>query len=96
MQSLLPSLLSRLVSVLRESNSTGRYWVGASDFEEEGVFRWFHAAENVDAANWLDGGMPEGGKDQRCIQIGADGGNWVAHSCEFESRWGKCNGEFKE
>lgn len=77
--------LLRLVRALGRVNATGRYWVGASDFEEEGRFRWFHNGTDLDGANLA--GVPEGGKDQRCIQVGADGGSWVAHSCEFPSEF---------
>eukprot|EP00095_Tigriopus_kingsejongensis_P011670 maker-scaffold59_size442576-snap-gene-2.11 protein:Tk11670 transcript:maker-scaffold59_size442576-snap-gene-2.11-mRNA-1 annotation:"hypothetical protein KGM_20486" len=78
---------NRLVSVLKRSNSTGRYWVGASDFEEVGKFRWYHNGSELTTNNWLEGGMPEDDKDQRCIQVGADGGTWIAHSCEFTSQF---------
>ena len=75
----------KLVTALKLANSTGRYWVGASDLEEIGKFRWFHADKELKESNWHSGGKPEKGKDQRCIQIGSDGGSWQAHSCEFKS-----------
>lgn len=79
--------LDSLVEVLKKSNSSGRYWVGASDFEEEGEFRWFHNGSDVSSRNWIQGEIPDKEKDQRCIQVGARGGNWIAHSCEFLSRF---------
>ncbi len=32
--------MTRLVRALKKANATGRYWVGASDFEEGGKFRY--------------------------------------------------------
>ncbi len=78
--------LTRLVRVLKKANSTGRYWMGASDFEEGGKFRWFHNGTELDTAN-LDGMPDQDDKDQRCIQVGADGGSWLAHGCESPSKF---------
>ena len=60
--------LRRLVRVLRGANATGRYWVGASDFEEGGKFRWFHNGTELDTSN-LEGMPDQDDKDQRCIQV---------------------------
>ena len=75
----------KLADVLKTSNATGRYWVGASDFEEVGKFRWFHAGQEFHDFNWQMTEEPEESQEQRCIQIGADGGSWLAHSCDFLS-----------
>jgi len=68
--------------VLAGVNASGQYWVGASDFEEEGHFRWFHDGGELDASRLQ--GQPQMGLDQRCIQL-SSGGDWIASSCEFPS-----------
>lgn len=76
----------KLAKALKLTNSTGRYWVGASDFEEVGKFRWFHATKQIPDFNWeMAGEDPEEEPEQRCIQIGADGGSWVPLPCNLES-----------
>ncbi len=56
-----------VVRVLRIFNKTGNFWVGASDFEDQGRFTWFHDRTELDLREMED--EPEEGKDQRCIQV---------------------------
>jgi hypothetical protein len=55
--------------ILKVFNVTGRYWVGASDFEDEGEFTWFHnRTMPLDLTQMKH--APVEDKDQRCIQVG--------------------------
>ncbi len=60
-------ILQRLMWALRGENQTGLFWVGASDFEEQGKYRWFRNGGEIDTSR-LEA-KPEGDKDQRCIQV---------------------------
>ncbi len=72
-------------ALLTEVNATGMFWVGASDFEEERRFRWFKNGTDLDSAALMS--PPVDDKDQRCVQIAADGAKFAAHSCEFKSKF---------
>lgn len=81
------------LSLLRSANKTGRFWVGASDFEERGKFKWYYSGKSVSESNWFEnGGRPKAPAtkedDDRCLQVSIDvGGKWAVHSCELKSRF---------
>ena len=63
-----------LLSILRSANKTGRFWVGASDFEERGKFKWYYSGKPVSESNWFEnGGRPKAPAtkedDDRCLQV---------------------------
>lgn len=47
-----------LINVLKEANATGRYWIGASDLEEFGHFKWFYSGNSISSFFWDDKGKP--------------------------------------
>ena len=47
-----------LADVLYEANATGRYWIGASDLEEVGHFKWFYSGKTIPRVHWDDKGKP--------------------------------------
>jgi len=62
------------LSLLRSANKTGRFWVGASDFEERGKFKWYYSGKSVSESNWFEnGGRPKAPAtkedDDRCLQV---------------------------
>ena len=63
-----------LLSILRAANKTGRFWVGASDFEERGKFKWYYSGKPVSESNWFEnGGRPKPtatkDDDESCLQV---------------------------
>ena len=68
-----------MLSVLRAANKTGRFWVGASDFEERGKFKWYYSGKQVSESNWLENGgrpkpVPSKDDDESCLQVGGISG----------------------
>lgn len=47
-----------LIDVLKEANATGKYWIGASDLEEFGHFKWFYSGNSISSFYWDDKGKP--------------------------------------
>jgi secreted trypsin-like serine protease len=79
-----------LVNMLKEANATGRYWIGASDLEEFGHFKWFYSGRTIPQVYWDDAGKPQDDEkakqlDQRCVQI-VDG-QWSVESCETKAKF---------
>jgi hypothetical protein len=63
-----------LLSILRSANKTGRFWIGASDFEEKKKFKWYYSGKPVSESNWLEeGGRPKLSSskddDESCLQV---------------------------
>ena len=48
-----------LADILYEANATGRYWIGASDLEEVGHFKWFYSGKTIPRIHWDDKGKPD-------------------------------------
>lgn len=79
-----------LADILYEANATGRYWIGASDLEEVGHFKWFYSGKTIPRIHWDDKGKPTNEEeavklDQRCVQI-VDG-QWSVESCETKAKF---------
>ena len=51
--------LNSLLSKLKEYNATGRFWIGASDLEDFGIFKWFYSGKVIASTNWDDKGKPK-------------------------------------
>lgn len=77
--------LIKLSKALKNVNATGKYWVGASDFEEEGKFRWYHNGSRLDRTAGEIDGIADLEQDQLCMRIDVETGLWKAHGCESES-----------
>jgi len=79
-----------LSKVLQDANATGKYWIGASDLEELGKFRWFYSGKSIPTRFWSDNGKPKDEEearslDMRCVQI-VDG-EWSVESCETKAKF---------
>lgn len=85
--------LEVLMSVLKEANATGRFWIGASDLEKVGHFKWFYNGNTISAAQWAQQGKPTDSEealelDQRCVQLSVEtGGKWIVESCETKAKF---------
>ena len=36
-----------VLNLLRANNASGRFWIGASDFEDRGKFKWYYSGKQV-------------------------------------------------
>ena len=48
-----------LADILIEANATGRFWIGASDLEEVGHFKWFYSGKTIPQIHWDNKGKPK-------------------------------------
>ena len=71
-------MLEKETSYIRKSHSSGekkfperckRVWLGATDLEEEGIWRDSETDEVVDLAQLWNAGSPNGGTIQNCAGI---------------------------
>ncbi len=56
------------------------YWLGASDAEDEGRWRWWDGTP-LEFTRW-DEGEPNNAGEQDCLHIRANGGRWNDRNCE--------------
>lgn len=61
--------ISDLAKVLQQTNITGKYWVGASDLEDQGHFRWFHNGTRLNSKDLKISANVS--NEQLCVQIGS-------------------------
>ena len=58
-----------LSKVLQDANATGKYWIGASDLEELGKFRWFYSGKSIPTRFWSDNGKPKDEEEARSLDM---------------------------
>jgi len=84
--------LEILLSIIKENNDSGPFWIGASDLNSEvGHFKWFYSGKTISETNWALKGRPTNIEesrelDQRCIQL-TDEGKWKVESCENKAKF---------
>jgi len=72
--------LTEVQNYLMTSRYTNRsFWVGASDLETEGVFRWFYSGEKFNKDLWRD---PIGGDNDHCVKLNGDLTKFSDSNCE--------------
>ena len=59
------------------------WWVGATDRNSEGVWRWAHGCEEVDVSGWKDT-EPAGGILENCAVQGGDNYHWRDVDCGLD------------
>ena len=52
----------------RWTNTSG-FWIGASDLESEGVFRWFYSGDQVTREMWSQGEPGHSTAEENCVQL---------------------------
>ena len=57
-------------------------WVGISDNQEEGVWRYSNNQKVGDFNKWVEG-SPDGGEDENCASMSSDG-SWDDKNCTLE------------
>ncbi|KAK3098571.1 hypothetical protein FSP39_020766 [Pinctada imbricata] len=70
-----------------------RFYLDATDFQQEGYYYWEHTGKNLTYTNW-HGNEPQGGKNQNCIwKFGVNiNYEWIDISC-FEPAAYMCEKE---
>ena len=53
------------MSVLKEANATGRFWIGASDLENVGHFKWFYSGQTIPEVHWMRNGKPDDSEEAK-------------------------------
>ncbi|QQP51066.1 Uncharacterized protein FKW44_012281, partial [Caligus rogercresseyi] len=79
-----------ILEALRKDNVTGTYWVGASNFENDEDFRWYHSRLDVKIDNKavVNRTIPDKvDPDQHCVQIFSSNGTLAVSSCEFQAKF---------
>ena len=67
--------LEILLSIIKENNDSGPFWIGASDLNSEvGHFKWFYSGKTISETNWALKGRPTNIEesrelDQVCVPI---------------------------
>ena len=59
------------------------FWVGASDLDEEGTFRWFYSGNQVNDDLWSE--KPE--KENRCLRFNEHFVKFRARACNSTARF---------
>ena len=80
---------------MSSDTSTGAYWLGLSDMDEEGLWKWQESFSEVAYTNWVTEN-PHNDTNRNCAEtsmnIDVNGNNWHDISCEMErdpaSGWG--------
>ena len=54
-----------LNSILTKANATGRFWIGASDLEEIGHFKWFYTGKTIHEAHWDLNSKPQNDEEAK-------------------------------
>jgi hypothetical protein len=71
-----------LYRAARRLDPTDRWWIGLSDRETEGEFRWTDGAPVGDEAVWSAGEPDNEGCNQDCVALKKDaGGRWHDTHC---------------
>ena len=71
-------------------------WIGLTDSDIEGDFRWVTSDEGVVYSNWKTGaGEPDGGEVENCVLVEGHGGfEWMDWRCHVRQR-AICEQEFQ-
>ncbi|XP_062550755.1 low affinity immunoglobulin epsilon Fc receptor-like [Armigeres subalbatus] len=50
-------------------SNASRFWIGASDLAEEGVYTWVSSSRLVTFTNWAEGEPNNGNQSEHCIEM---------------------------
>uniref|UniRef100_K1QAD0 Collectin-12 n=1 Tax=Magallana gigas TaxID=29159 RepID=K1QAD0_MAGGI len=66
------------MSVLNQFQGLEVFWIGLTEQETEGMWRWSHSQSAPQNPQWLDG-RPDGGTAENCAMLHS--GRWDDFSC---------------
>ena len=70
---------------MSSDTSTGAYWLGLSDMDEEGLWKWQESFSEATYTNWVSEN-PHNDTNRNCAEtsmsMDIDGKNWYDISCE--------------
>ena len=78
-----PKLRELQLHLTNKHSSNQSFWVGASDLDEEGTFRWFYSGDQVSDDLWS--AKPE--KENRCLRFNKHFVKFSARACNSTARF---------
>ena len=76
--------LTKLQQYLLTKFTNKTFWVGASDLEEEGTFRWFYSGAELTRDLWSAGEPGRGEAEENCVQLDQSMVKFSDADCELE------------
>ena len=76
--------LTRLQSFLLSRAPNTTFWLGASDLESEGVFRWFYDGQELSRDMWSPGEPGTSDTEENCVQLDHNRVKFSDADCETE------------
>ena len=76
--------MSRLQRFLVTRFTNRTFWVGASDLESEGTFRWFYDGEELTRDLWSPGEPGRSDTEENCVQLDQNMVKFSDADCEME------------
>ena len=76
--------LTRLQRFLLSRTTNTTFWLGASDLESEGVFRWFYDGEELSRDMWSPGEPGTSSTEENCVQLDQNMVKFSDADCETE------------
>ena len=78
--------LTRLQRFLLTRATNRTFWLGASDLESEGIFRWFYDGSELSRDMWSPGEPGRSDTEENCVQLDQTLVRFSDADCETE-RW---------
>ena len=76
--------LTKLQQYLLTKFTNKTFWVGASDLEDEGTFRWFYSGAELTRDLWSQGEPGRGAAEENCVQLDQSMVKFSDADCELE------------
>jgi len=79
--------LTKLQQYLLTKFTNKTFWVGASDLEDEGTFRWFYSGAELTRDLWSQGEPGRGAAEENCVQLDQSMVKFSDADCELERNY---------
>lgn len=76
--------LTRLQRFLLTRASNRTFWLGASDLESEGIFRWFYDGSELSRDMWSPGEPGHSDTEENCVHLDQNMLRFSDADCETE------------